>query len=99
MPSAGGVALGRTRVFLSISTTLYRLATWKRDAILIISFLFVRFATGLFIAGKTLERSICMVNTYHTTDSGVLYQGDALEVLKGMEAESVSCVITSPPYW
>lgn len=25
--------------------------------------------------------------------------GDALEVLKGMESESVDCCITSPPYW
>lgn len=34
------------------------------------------------------------------TDSNVtLYQGHVLEVLKGMDAESVDCVITSPPYW
>ena len=26
-------------------------------------------------------------------------QGDALEVLAGMAAESVHCCITSPPYW
>jgi len=25
--------------------------------------------------------------------------GDALEVLRGMEAESVQCCVTSPPYW
>ena len=25
--------------------------------------------------------------------------GDALEVLRGMEAESVDCVVTSPPYY
>lgn len=25
--------------------------------------------------------------------------GDALDVLKGMESESVQCVVTSPPYW
>ncbi len=28
----------------------------------------------------------------------VLYEGDCLEVLKTLEAESVDCVITSPPY-
>ena len=39
------------------------------------------------------------MKAYHETDYGTIYQGDALEVLKGMEAESVSCVITSPPYW
>jgi DNA modification methylase len=29
----------------------------------------------------------------------VLHQGDALEVLRGMESESVHCCVTSPPYW
>lgn len=28
-----------------------------------------------------------------------LYCGDAKEVLKSMEAESVSCCVTSPPYY
>lgn len=28
-----------------------------------------------------------------------LYQGDVLEVLRQMPAESVHCVVTSPPYW
>ena len=28
-----------------------------------------------------------------------LVPGNALEVLRGMEAESVDCVVTSPPYW
>lgn len=28
-----------------------------------------------------------------------LIQGHVLDVLAGMEAESVSCVVTSPPYW
>ena len=27
------------------------------------------------------------------------YTGDCREVLKSMEAESVHCVVTSPPYW
>ncbi|QGP94092.1 DNA methylase (plasmid) [Neomoorella glycerini] len=27
------------------------------------------------------------------------YLGDALEVLKGLPAESVNCCVTSPPYW
>ena len=25
--------------------------------------------------------------------------GSTLDVLKGMEAESIDCVVTSPPYW
>ena len=29
----------------------------------------------------------------------VLYHGDCLEVMAGMEAGSVQCVVTSPPYW
>lgn len=29
----------------------------------------------------------------------VLYQGDAREVLRGLPAGSVDCVVTSPPYW
>lgn len=28
-----------------------------------------------------------------------LYQGDALEILKQMEDESINCCVTSPPYW
>ena len=28
-----------------------------------------------------------------------LYQGDSLEVLRGLPDESVHCVVTSPPYW
>ena len=36
---------------------------------------------------------------YYKTDSGVLYQGDVLEVLKSLPDESIDCVITSPPYW
>jgi len=36
---------------------------------------------------------------YFETDLGKLFNGDALEVLSGMESESVQCCITSPPYW
>ncbi len=28
-----------------------------------------------------------------------IIQGDALEVMKGLERESVNCCVTSPPYW
>jgi len=28
-----------------------------------------------------------------------IYQGDSLEVLRTLPAESVHCVVTSPPYW
>lgn len=31
--------------------------------------------------------------------TGEIKEGDALSVLKGMSAESVDCIITSPPYW
>ena len=36
---------------------------------------------------------------YYTSPDGDIYQGDALEVLSGMEAESCQMVCTSPPYW
>ena len=28
-----------------------------------------------------------------------ILQGDSTEVMRGMEPESVHCVVTSPPYW
>ena len=28
-----------------------------------------------------------------------LHLGDCIQVLQGMEADSVDCVVTSPPYW
>lgn len=31
--------------------------------------------------------------------SNIIYQGDALKVLKTLPPESVNCCITSPPYW
>ena len=29
----------------------------------------------------------------------MIHQGDSLTVLKTLPAESVNCVVTSPPYW
>jgi len=39
------------------------------------------------------------VKPYFETEGGILYRGNALEVLKDMESESIDCVICSPPYW
>jgi site-specific DNA-methyltransferase (adenine-specific) len=36
---------------------------------------------------------------YFTTDEGVLYYGDALEIPTRIAKNSVHCVVTSPPYW
>ena len=36
---------------------------------------------------------------YFQTDLGKLYHGDALDILKQLDGESVQCVVTSPPYW
>ena len=36
---------------------------------------------------------------YHTSQGIELYHGDCLHVLKELPAESVHCVVTSPPYW
>jgi DNA modification methylase len=35
----------------------------------------------------------------HEQPDAQIVQGHVLDVLAGMEAESVSCVVTSPPYW
>lgn len=35
---------------------------------------------------------------YHVEDSGVLYEGDCLDVMAAMEPESVDTVLTDPPY-
>jgi len=36
----------------------------------------------------------------HTQDTDfTLYQGDCLDVLRSLEAGSVHCCVTSPPYW
>ncbi len=36
---------------------------------------------------------------YYKDESMTIYQGDALEVLKGMDSESVDMCMCSPPYW
>ena len=36
---------------------------------------------------------------YYNHAGITIYHGNALEVLKSMEAESVQCCVTSPPYW
>jgi hypothetical protein len=41
-----------------------------------------------------------MTPYYQTPDGKVtLYAGHVLDVLREMSAESVNCVVTSPPYW
>ena len=39
------------------------------------------------------------MKAYHTSQDIELYHGDCLQVLKELPAESVHCVVTSPPYW
>lgn len=39
-----------------------------------------------------------MVTPYYSDESVTLYRGDALEVLPGLPAASVACVVTDPPY-
>lgn len=36
---------------------------------------------------------------YYDDGQVIIYQGNALEVLPQLEAESVQCVVTSPPFW
>ncbi len=40
-----------------------------------------------------------MPDTYWSSGAVDLYHGDCAEVLREMPAESVHCVVTSPPYW
>jgi len=40
-----------------------------------------------------------MIKPYFETENGILYQGNALDILKDIESESIDCVMTSPPYW
>lgn len=39
------------------------------------------------------------MNTYHNDGQVRIIQGNALDVLAEIPAESVQCVVTSPPYW
>lgn len=36
---------------------------------------------------------------YEVTNMVQIIQGEALEVLKSMDSESINCIVTSPPYW
>lgn len=36
---------------------------------------------------------------YFKNENGILYHGDALDVSKVIEPNSVHCIVTSPPYW
>jgi len=38
------------------------------------------------------------MDAYFSTDSVKLFLGDSLDVMKTLEANSVQCVVTSPPY-
>lgn len=49
---------------------------------------------------NNLENGIVQwVGTAYDNKDWALYCGNAVDVLRGMEAESVSCIITSPPYY
>lgn len=39
------------------------------------------------------------MNPYFETDYGKLYNGHVLETLKALPSDTISCCITSPPYW
>ena len=36
---------------------------------------------------------------YHKADKGILYYGDAFNISKSIQPNSIQCVVTSPPYW
>lgn len=39
------------------------------------------------------------MKSYYKNEKGILYHGDALDITKEVEKNSVHCVVTSPPYW
>ena len=39
------------------------------------------------------------MNPYYETDYGKLYNGHVLDTLKQLPSDTVSCCVTSPPYW
>ena len=51
------------------------------------------------MAPAIVSRSGGVLKAYHTSQDIELYHGDCLQVLKELPAESVHCVVTSPPYW
>ena len=38
-----------------------------------------------------------MIKPHYETPNGIIYQGNALDVLKQLPPESIHCVVTSPP--
>ena len=51
-----------------------------------------------FVASKHLpDKSVREIKIELTPNT--IYQGHALEVLKAFPAETIDCVVTSPPYW
>ena len=48
---------------------------------------------------KAEELTDISSNVFYSTNNIVLYKGDALEVIRGMQTDSVDCIVTSPPYY
>jgi DNA modification methylase len=40
-----------------------------------------------------------MARPYYDHDGITIYHGDCMDILHGLDAESVNCCVTSPPYW
>lgn len=40
-----------------------------------------------------------MMKPYYETKLGKLFNGESLQILSELKANSVQCCITSPPYW
>lgn len=39
------------------------------------------------------------INPYYSNENGILYCGDAQDILRQLDSDSVDLVVTSPPYW
>jgi len=52
------------------------------------------------VARQIVERlTLVPAEPYLSTPLGVLYQGDAKQVMRGLPEESVDCIVGSPPYY
>ncbi len=53
----------------------------------------------LYPTWLAVARERCQAHPAYTPERVTLLEGDALEVMAGLEQESVDFIVTSPPYW
>jgi site-specific DNA-methyltransferase (cytosine-N4-specific) len=60
-----------------------------------------RGSKGLRVAGKPGGSQLSVTESPDTNllNNSVIFEGDALTVLRRLPSQSVQCIVTSPPYW